>query len=393
MSEIVTVPIHDIAYGGDGVGKWDGMAVFVRGALPGEQVTVQITERKKKYAKAALRGVDVASPSRIQPACGYAATCPGCAYQHVDYQQEVAWKQQQLQSLLQRVGGITAFPVSDPIASPQPVSYRNKIVMHAGQEGAFGYFGLDNRTVGDISDCPLAVEPIREALHRYRHDIPGKKLSPGDRVTFRWTQADGVISWRNESAPAEWLTESVNGQTWQVPAAAFWQVNPMASGLLLTQASRMIASCAPQYLIDLYCGSGFFGLALADSCQSVLGVEIDKEAIRAAKANASQRGCDGVALVQGDAARLYPQAQSQVNPRETCVLVDPPRSGLSQALLGRLVRNDGPAHILYVSCAADTLARDCKVLCGAGFQITDLQLVDMFPRTAHFETLALLTRQ
>jgi 23S rRNA (uracil1939-C5)-methyltransferase len=365
----------------------------VPGALPGETVLAEIVTRKKNHARATLLDIEESSPQRIAVACPYANRCPGCAYQHVAYEQEVDFKQAQLYTVLRRIGGIADLPDSIPVPSPMSLSYRNKIVMHAREDGKLGYYGLDNTTILDMEDCPLAVAPIREALISYRERIDHAGLRLGDRITFRWTQHDGVILWHNDAWPAMQLVESVQDQVWGVPVQSFWQVNPSASGLLLSHAQRMLAAYEARYLIDLYCGAGFFSLGLCGGFERVLGVEIDKSSIQAANENARSRGVASVTFVAGDATRLYPQTQSQVRREQTCVLVDPPRGGLSRQLVERFVSKDGPAWILYVSCAADTLARDCKALVAGGFVVCDLQMIDMFPRTAHFETLVLLRRQ
>ena len=392
MEKDATLQMYDLAYGGDGVGRLDGMAVFVRGALPGETVRVQISQKKKRFAQAHLQDVLERSPSRIDPICPLAATCPGCAYQHLAYSEELAWKQRQLGSLLARLGGVTAIPDFVPIASPAELEYRNKVTLHVGAGGELGYIGHDNRTLIDVPDCPLAVAPIREAIRSVR-DARTQRWATGDTVTFRWTETDGVQYWLNRQAPAKWLTEHVGERTWQVPAAAFWQVNRPATPLLLAAVSRMVASCSPRHLLDLYCGSGFFSLELAPQVEHVLGIEWEGEAVHAAQHNAALQGARNAVFIRGDAGGIYPEAQAQVSAQDTLVLVDPPRSGLAANLREALVQSDRPRNILYVSCAPDTLARDCKVLCEQAYRIKDIALLDMFPRTAHFESLVLLEHQ
>ncbi len=385
------VSITDLAYGGDGVGHLNGKVIFVPGVLPGEVATVIVTQDKKRFSKGTC--VDLISPSahRCSPACSVAKECPGCAYQHLTYEQELTWKQKQLCGLLLRIGKVDHVPDFTPVAAPAALAYRNKIVLHADGEEHLGYLGHDNRTVVNIQDCPLAVEPIRGAIRKFREEHL-TQLRAGDHVTFRWTDHDGVVSWVNQDAPQQSLTEGVDGVAWQVPAVGFWQVNPAATSLLLKTVLHMVDGCAYRYLMDLYCGAGLFALSLSQDGIHTLGVELDYGAIRAAKANARQQNKSDVKFVQGDAGKVYPHAQEAVAPAETLVLVDPPRRGLEKQLLAQLTGAHGPRYVLYVSCAADTLARDCLSLATA-YDIRRVQMVNMFPRTAHFETVMLFERR
>lgn len=391
MEVTAQLTVTDLAYGGDGVGHLNGKAMFVAGVLPDEVATVMVTEEKKRFSKGTC--IDLVSPAahRCNPACPVAKECPGCAYQHLEYEQELAWKHKQLCGLLMRIGKVDHVPDFKPVAAPAALAYRNKIVLHADGEGHLGYLGRDNRTVVDIQDCPLAVEPIRGAIRKFRAEqLP--RLRAGDHVTFRWTHHDGVVSWVHQDAPQQSLTESVDGVAWQVPAVGFWQVNPAATSLLLETVRQMVDGCAYRYLMDLYCGAGLFALSLSQDGIHTLGVERDYGAIRAAKANARQQNKSDVKFVHGDASKVYPHAQEAVAPAETLVLVDPPRRGLEKQLLAQLTGAHGPRYVLYVSCAADTLARDCLSLATA-YDIRSVQMVDMFPRTAHFETVVLFERR
>jgi len=385
-----TVVIDDLAYGGAGVGRLDGLAVFVRGALPGETVRVQLSEVRKRYAKGVVAEVLEAAPERVLPACPLAAQCPGCVYQHLSYAAEVQAKQRQCRELLVRLGGLQALPEIALIPAPEESGYRNKVILHVDAQGRTGYVGHDHQTILPVADCPLAVAPIRTAMGSVAAQAGA--YPQGDTLTFRWTPADGVRHWQGQAAPSAWLTEEVAGQCWQVPAGAFWQVNVPATPLLRAEVVRMVAACRPKNLMDLYCGSGFFSLALAPQVEYVLGVEWVGEAVRAARHNALRQKQQNAVFAQGDAGRIYPEAQAKVSGHETMVLVDPPRSGLSVRLREALLRPDGPRQILYVSCAADTLARDCRMLCAQSYGIREITVLDMFPRTAHFESLVLLER-
>jgi tRNA/tmRNA/rRNA uracil-C5-methylase (TrmA/RlmC/RlmD family) len=389
----VDLDIVDVAYGGRGVGRLEGMAVFVPGCLEGERVRVRLEAVHKRYAEAGLLAVLTPSPRRIEPACQLADRCPGCAYQHVDYAGEVAIKQRQLASLLRRLGGLETVTMDEAVPAPCELGYRNKIVLHAGPEGELGYYGRDNRTVINVTRCPLAVEAINADIAAVRADTAFmQSLPPRASVTFRWTETDGVRHWNDGDSAGGPVTEKTPIGEIRLPAGGFVQVNNAVACKLVEAATRWIRSQAPGFLVDLYCGAGVFALAAAQAgVPNVLGVEVNGPAIRAAKANAHAHKQMAVTFVEGDAATIFDKAIQQVDADRTAVIVDPPREGLSSALCESLLKHR-PASLLYISCAPDTLARDLKRLTAQAYALERCQVFAMFPRTAHFETMAILRR-
>ncbi len=389
----VELRIETTGFGGDGIGRLDGMVVFVRGALPGEQVRVRLTKVQKRFAHGALLEVVAPSALRVTPACPLAADCPGCSYQQVAYEGELACKAEQLQGLLAKLGGLPDAPVGEPIGANTCEGYRNKIVLHSDGAGALGYFGLDNRTILDVPCCPLAVPALQEILPTARMKWKDH-MKQGDTLTLRWTEKDGAMYWLNREAPHDWLHEKVGTDTFLVPGSGFWQVNPGMTPRLVDLVQALVRAAQPQHLLDLYCGAGLFGLTAAEEVEHVLGVELQAESIRAARANAAKRGMDQVMFAVGESSQLYPEAMARVDGSATFVIVDPPRAGLARPLCAHLAdpHKPGPQHLLYISCSADTLARDLKQLCADVYAPQRVQLLDLFPRTAHFETVVLLQR-
>ncbi len=390
----VDLDIVDVAYGGRGVGRLDGMAVFVPGCLEGERVRVRLEAVHKRYAEAGLLEVLTPSPHRREPFCPLADRCPGCAYQHVDYPEEVAIKQRQLAALLRRMGAQESVTMDEAVPAPSELGYRNKIVLHNGPEGQLGYYGRDNRTVIDIDRCPLAVEAINTDIAAVRADTAFmQSLPPRSSVTFRWTETDGVRHWKDGDSAGGPVTEKTPIGDIRLPAGGFAQVNSAVTGKLVEAAARWIRAQSPAFLVDLYCGAGLFALAAAQAgVPNVLGVEVNGPAIRAAKANAREHKQTGVTFVEGDAATVFDQAIQQVDADRTAVIVDPPREGLSSALCESLLMHR-PAGLLYISCAPDTLARDLKRLTAEAYVVERCRVLDMFPRTAHFETMTFLRRK
>ena len=175
---------------------------------------------------------------------------------------------------------------------------------------------------------------------------------------------------------------------WEVPPDSFFQNNFfLLPQLVGTVRARLIAS-GVRHLIDAYCGVGFFGIELADAVESFVGIELDRQALKAARLNAARRGCSNGQFIEGRAELLWGQLLGRLNPAETCVLIDPPRTGCPPDGLEAL-RRDRPRQILYVSCHPATLARDLNVLCRDGvFELVNVTPLDMFPQTQHVECVA-----
>ena len=405
----VELTILDVAFGGKGIGRLDGKVCFMPGVLPGERVRAALVKDHKDYFDAVPLAILDASPNRVEPACPLACRlfqisnlrfdmhCPGCAYQHTTYEEEIRLKQTQFRSLLARSAACDPNAVLDPIPSPQPLGYRNKMSLHAQRDGTeirFGYFTEDNATVIDVPACPLAMPAINALLSELRAK-PGflGGLRDGMTVTFRWTERDGAVWWRGRAKEREtWLLEASAIGPLSVPRNSFYQVNSAVANLLVRRVSELIDLQRPDAVVDLFCGIGIFASAAAlHGVPSVTGVDEDDSGIAAARHNAKQRGLVHVEWIAAAAERAMDRLCERPSKGKTTLILDPPRAGLGQPLIRDIARL-APAHILYVSCAADTLSRDLAGLKEAGYTVRQSQLFDMFPRTAHFESLTELTR-
>jgi len=388
----VELAIEDVAYRGKGIARRDGCVVFVPGTLPGEIVRAAIVRRQRNFAEARLTEVVRAAPARVQPACPLVPVCPGCCYQHAAYAEEIRLKQAQLRNLLERIGGVRSAELSPPVASPAHLGYRNKIVLHADAPSGrpiLGYAAEDNVTVVDVPQCPLAVPELNAALRGLRADAAFMaRLRPHARVTLRWTPTDGVQRALGRiSGRPPWLTETTALGPILVPPGSFFQVNPAAGDALILRVRDLIRVIAPESVIDLYCGAVVFALIAAEGgARDVLGVDRDAAAIAAARANAAERGPRGIRFDAALAEQGLSAALRSARIETLTVIADPPRAGLDKGVVRQLAATR-PANLVYVSCAADTLARDAKLLAAAGFSVVRSQLVDMFPRTPYFESI------
>ncbi len=398
MNEVVHLEISDLVYPGRGLARLGGCVVFVPGVLPGESVSARITRRKKNYAEAELLEVESPSPDRISPACPLSGRCPGCSYQHLEYGAELMIKQAQFSDLLRRLGRVADPPLRDPAPSPQALSYRNKITLHAGPEPEavpiLGYYGFDNRTVIDVAACPLAKEEINRLLAGLRKDrkfMAG--LRPGEALLLRWTQAEGALYRREKGKGGKiLLRENTRLGKIAVPLGSFFQVNIPVADRLLKRLAEIISRLTPAAAIDLYCGSGLFSLAAGKTgVPAVLGIDRDREAVAAARENAARHGIPGLQFEVLSALDGLRFGLDPLNPAETLLILDPPRSGLDKESIALIARSR-PASLVYVSCGPDTLARDSRLLTEAGYRIEETGIYDMFPRTPHFESLTVFRR-
>jgi tRNA/tmRNA/rRNA uracil-C5-methylase (TrmA/RlmC/RlmD family) len=409
----LTVHISEVTIGGRGVARVEGKVCFVPGVLPGETVTIEIVKDRGGFLEARATALITPSPHRITPVCPLAfdlsrltshtsrltshvsplaSTCPGCCYQHATYEEEIRIKNQQLHSALTRQAGCAEEVFLPPVPSPSPLGYRNKLSLHGqidGKDRRLGYFMDDNVTVLDVPACPLAVAPINAQL-KALHDAPSfrRTLRSDMTLIFRWTEKDGVQWWRNKAAENDiWLVESSLLGPLSVPRDSFYQMNPGMADLLIKSMLNTLSSHIPQTVVDLYCGVGVFALAAATlGIPRVIGMDLDGPGIKAAAFNARKLGLSSIEWITAPAEKGMIKLKLD-QPEQTTLIVDPPRTGMGR-LMVRDILTQRPARILYISCAPDTMARDVAWLKEGGYQVQSAQLFDMFPRTAHFESLA-----
>jgi len=357
----------------------------------------------RNFAEAQLVEVIEKSPQRIEPLCplafraggtphAAAGYCPGCAYQHMSYEEEIRVKQAQLANLLERMGNISPSIVRPARPSPAQLEYRNKIVLHgsvAAGQPVLGYFAEDNKTVIDVPRCLLAQPQLNETLAAIRKapDFT-TSIREGQRVTLRRTENDGVVWWRGGAGSGEqWLTETTLAGNLLVPRESFAQVNPPVALELVTRVIELVKMGRKDTVIDLYCGAGIFALAAARTgVARVFGIDSDPCAIRAAQRNANELRLNNAVFHVRAASEGLREVFRSVDAAGATVIVDPSRRGLEKDLVRLLVKMR-PAVIIYVSCAADTMARDAAQLCEAGYKAVASEVMDMFPRTAFFESV------
>jgi 23S rRNA (uracil1939-C5)-methyltransferase len=341
---IVDLKIQDVAFGGKGVGRESGKAIFVPYTIEGELVSAEIVREKKQFAEAELVNVREPSPDRIQPQCPYFGRCGGCAYQHINYEHQLAIKWRQVRDVLQRIGKLKDVPMRPIIPSSEQYGYRNRITVHARQ-GVVGFFRRDSNRLIDIEHCPISRHEVNRALA----DLRVQNVRDG-HYTLRVSSGPRVFSQTND-AVADALHNLIN------------QLIPADQGLL----------------IDAYCGAGFFAKRLLDKFERVIGIDWDKFAIAAAQKHATAKET----YIAGDIDLELGRASQKTALLKTTVIVDPPATGLSANVRKTLV-DLASATLIYVSCNPATLARDLSDL-QQKFRIESVTPLDMFPQTAEIE--------
>jgi len=361
------VTIDDIAFGGEGVARVKDFVIFVPFVVVGEEVEVEIIEVKRKFARARLLRVLRPASERVAPPCAYFGQCGGCQYQHIDYAAQLRLKHKQISDLFQRIGGLANTAIEPVIPCPRPYGYRNRIMIRSQWDKVkkglnIGFIRHDNRLVVDIEECKVAEPALSEQIKHVRAHPPPKG---GLKVVLRIAPED-----------------------WDVPRDSFFQNNFFLLPGLVEAVRERVRESGVRHLVDAYCGVGFFAIELADLVESFAGIEIDLMAIRAARGNAAKRGRNNGEFVSGDVATMLPELLRKFSAAETSIILDPPRTGCSQASL-ELLRQTRPRQILYVSCHPATLARDLNVLLQEGvYELLKVIPLDMFPQTQHIECVA-----
>jgi len=431
---------------GEGVARWEGMPVFVPGALPGERIRALILKAEKKYAFAKVTEVLRPSAQRVAPLCPHYRLCGGCSCQHMTYAAQLEFKRNQVEGCLRHIGGIEAV-VRPALGMDTPWRYRNKTAMPvAGTAGSplIGYYARRSHRVVDISGCLLSSEsaertvavirewmesahipPYNEETHTglIRHVmtrvsrsgdlmavlvINGKRLPAAEQllealrrhvpemvslcISVNQKRGNVILG---DTYSVLWgrdrLEDTLCGSRFLLSPLSFFQVNPEQTEKLYQTALSFAGLQGNEQVADLYCGAGTISLLLARHAAHVTGIEIVPDAIRDAKSNAVLNQIGNADFICGAAEAVLPGLVDK-GLRPDVIVLDPPRKGAENAVLQAILQA-APRRIVYVSCNPATLARDARILCESGeYAVTACQPVDMFCQTSGIETVLLLSR-
>jgi 23S rRNA (uracil1939-C5)-methyltransferase len=437
--ELLDLTVDALAYGGAGVARRDGYVVFVEGGIPGDRVRARVTKAKRAYAQARAEAIVEPSPERVAEIAHH----PGAPWQVLPYERQLEVKAEQVDEALRRIGRLDGFELEPIVAAEQQWRYRNKLEYSfgAGEDGALVCgFHVPGRweDIVAVDDCMLASEAgnaVRErvvAFCRERGYVPYDRrtgegflrnlvVREGRRtgqlqvrlVTSRGqldrdglaaaAACDGVLWTRVESVAevtqggesellfgGEYLDEELGGLRFRISPEAFFQTNTEMGERLYAIAAEYADLRGSDRVYDLYCGIGTIGLSLAPRAAEVWGLEIVEPAVADAIDNARLNEVSNARFFAGDVRLAMRELVSEAG-RPDVLVVDPPRAGLSQKVVRRIIEA-GPKRIVYVSCNPTTLAPNAAQLVEAGYALRRVRPVDMFPQTPHIECVALLER-
>jgi 23S rRNA (uracil1939-C5)-methyltransferase len=447
--DVVLLRIEDLAFGGPGVARHEGLVVMVKGGLPGDLVRAAITKLARSHAEATTVEIVEASPQRVVPRCSHFGVCGGCRWQDLDYAAQLAWKKRQIVESLRRIGRFEDPEVEDPLPSPDVFFYRNKMEFSFGRGPDGGLIlGLhpaaSYEQVFDLRECHLestlsneliaflrercreaALPPYDVRTHqgflRYLAIREGKMTgeimvnlvtSEGESTVLREIAREtaarfpavvsfirSVNSRRATVAVGEreevlhgrsHITERIDGSEFEITASSFFQTNSRQAEQLYATALEAADLRSEDRVLDLYSGTGTISILAARTAAEVRGVESQPDSVKNAERNASINGARNCFFIRAEARKALASLASDRNP-PTVIIVNPPRAGLNRSVIHHMLRLR-PRRFVYVSCNPATLARDLNMICDRDYTLTRVRPVDMFPHTFHVECVVQVER-
>lgn len=447
--------IDDLGSEGEGIGHLDGYTLFVKDALPGDVVRVKVIKAKKNYGYGRLMEILKPSKNRVEPVCPVARQCGGCQIQHLSYEAQLSYKENKIKNCLVRLGKFPQEQI-DSIMEPimgmdEPYHYRNKAQFPVGRskdgEIVTGFYASRTHSIIPAKGCAIQdkrneqiletvigtmkeynIEPYDETSHKglVRHILTrvgyhtgeimvcfvlnGTSLPHQEVFIERLTAIEGMksisININKEKTNVilgtkvktlwgeDYIVDSIGDIKYQISPLSFYQVNPVQTQKLYQTALDYAGLTGGEIVWDLYCGIGTISLFLAQKAKMVYGVEIVPEAIADANRNKAFNHIENVEFFVGASEEVLPQKYKESNGKMSAdvIVVDPPRKGCDAALL-QTVMDMAPEKVVYVSCDPATLARDLRILCDGGYELTKVRGCDMFGHSGHVETVCLLSRK
>lgn len=429
--------IHDLSHDGRGVGRYQEKVTFVHGALPDERVSARLRGRNRRFDEAVALSVEQASADRVEPRCPWFGYCGGCALQHLSHPAQLKWKQSRLAENFRRIGEVEPARWLEPIAA-EPWNYRRRARLSArlvpGKGRVLvGFREIGGRYVADIEHCAILDPAFAQRLMSLSALIG--ELSTPDRIAqvecaagdssaaivlrhlepLNASDIERLKQWSADNTfhgqpiavylqpkgpdTVHLLTPNRHQLSYRLDHYAlemhfhpqhFIQINAAVNRALIDRAIDLMQPVPDESILDLFCGLGNFSLPLARTAGRVVGVELEPALIEAAAANARRNQLDNAEFFAADLTQDVERLAFMKN-RFDGVLIDPPRSGAAEIL--PLVAATGAPKVVYVSCDPATLARDAGTLVHEhGYRLEAAGIADMFPHTAHVESIALFTK-
>lgn len=442
----IELTIDALTSEGSGVGRYNGLAVFVRGTVPQDKIIAHIIKRSKNYAIGIIDKILQPSPERIESDCPYSKKCGGCSFRHMTYDEELKYKKSRVQDALNRIGHLD-IKVDEIIGADDLSHYRNKAqypVDISDGEMFAGFYAYKSHRIIPCADCKLQPAEFEKGLEAFAKWIESENITSYNEQTgkgllrhiyFRKGFATGevmacavingnsipngelLVSLLREKVDGltsvavninkektnvilgketsiiwgeKYIRDSLLGKDFLISPNSFYQVNHNQCEKLYAKAKDFAGLIGTETVLDLYCGVGTIGLTMAENVKQLVGIEIIPQAIENAKENAKINHITNAQFICADAPKGAEILKKQgVNP--DVIILDPPRKGCEKSLFDT-IEQLSPKKIVYVSCDSATLARDLAILKEKGYEAKKVSAVDMFPRTPHVECVTLIEK-
>ncbi len=442
-NDLIELNITAMSSEGSGIGRYEGLAVFVPNTAVGDSCVVRILKVKSNCAFGKVESIITPSSDRKEIDCAAFPKCGGCVYRHISYEAEKRIKKQKVEDAVRRIGGASL--AAETLVAGEDCRYRNKAQYPVSKDYTVGFYRNHSHDIISSDDCALQPTLFRETTELFTQFISENNLSVYDEESgkglirhlyLRYAEVTDelmvavVINGKELPNSGEFVSllrenigdrlktvvlninrEKTNvilgekchtlfgeghifdilcGVRVRINPLSFYQVNRTMAEHLYEKA-REYAAPEGKTVLDLYCGAGTIGLSMAKSAKSVIGVEIIPEAVKDAEFNAKNNGITNARFICSDAAKAALSLKNE-GIKPDVVIVDPPRKGCSEELLATIANDFCPERLVYVSCDPATLARDIKILSPLGYELKEYTPFDLFPRTHHVETAALFLR-
>ncbi|MDG0969850.1 MAG: 23S rRNA (uracil(1939)-C(5))-methyltransferase RlmD [Porticoccaceae bacterium] len=427
VTQTLTCDIKDLSHDGRGVGRVNGKAYFIDGALPEEKVTFGVTVQKRNFGEGRLTNIQSGSAYRVTPECKYFSKCGGCSLQHLEHSQQVEFKKQQILKTLGR-SNIAVENILDPLSgNANHYRRRARLAVQRARDGEFlvGFRNARSNRIEPVSHC-LVLDPALDALltklpsflGNLKRDIKitSAELVVGDNALAMAIDASRDISLEETNAILQEMKQSTVAQLWWRDSTAssyqrldkgtqslefevsddvkigfepgqFIQVNGVINRQMIDQMLKLVCKNINGVAVDLFCGSGNLSLPLARHFKRVIGVEGYSSLVDAARRNADFNKISNAEFLVADLNKVGDlNVVTKIASKIDLVVLDPPRQGAAGAM--PWVVKSRAKQIMYISCHPSTMVRDAEVLMEAGYKLKHIGAMDMFPHTTHIESMA-----
>jgi len=434
---------------GQGVGRIEGLTMFVDGAITGEKIEAKITEFKKNYCIGKINKIIEPSPYRINPFCEVFSNCGGCSLQHLSYDYQLKYKTRKVEDEVGRISGIRDIRINKIIGMEDPLNYRNRAEYFIDNQKSIGFYGRKSHKIFEHQTCSICntesneIKNFLKELIIKNNNIILKSLivrksfgksetmviitAPENKTTNNPLKNSKTVSgygntdisflkevasnlaakfpliksiYLNKTGKyhhiynllygKKTIIENISGYNFNISPDSFFQVNTAGAEILFSTALKYAEFSGNEEMLDLYCGTGVGSILMAKHCKKITGVEILGDAVNDAKANANLNNAKNVEFIQGETLKILRELKNKNQSKKSffdVAIIDPPRKGLETEVI-EAITSLKIKKVIYISCNPATLARDIKKFSENGYYTKEIQPVDMFPHTEHVECVA-----